>query len=170
MRDWTNLRPLPGWWRHEPGRGITATVLTVATTWAALDAVRHGEPWHAALYGLTWALAAGMLGGWIGAALSGPPRDPVAEVLRHLLAIPGPHYAIPIMRATRLSSGRIYVALAELEQAGVVASHREPDPGNRPARRGYLVPASQVARARALLSMPEPRNWRTLLAEDVRHG
>lgn len=156
----------PRWWRYEPGHGIAAAGVFAALTVAAVT--EDGPWWKAALYGLGWALSAGLLGAWVSRATMGR-RDPVAEVLRVLLATPGPHHGYSLMRTTYLSSGRVYLALAKLEEAGLVASEwgDRVSPGG-PRRRDYTVPDSQRGRAQALLATPEPRNWRALLAEDTR--
>ncbi len=80
----------------------------------------------------------------------------VARVLRQFLDEPSaPRYGFDLMRATGLASGKLYVILARLQQAGWLTSVQEeidPVSAGRPARRLYRLTADGAARARIELA------------------
>jgi PadR family transcriptional regulator, regulatory protein PadR len=80
-------------------------------------------------------------------------------------------YGHELMRGSRLSSGRLYIALARLERAGWVIGEREA-PDGRPPRWRYRLSADGLANARTERALASPaRHWtRGLLVRRLHPG
>jgi DNA-binding PadR family transcriptional regulator len=65
--------------------------------------------------------------------------SPLEALVLDLLAAHSPTYGLDLVARSRgrLKRGSVYVTLGRMEQKGLVASEREPRPGEGPARRLY---------------------------------
>lgn len=80
----------------------------------------------------------------------------MAKVLKVFLEDPSQaRYGSELMRRTGLTSGTIYLMLARMEEAGLLASAKEdidPRSEGRPARRYYTISGAAVAAVRVQLA------------------